>query len=186
MSNCRLLLPTAYVVREEVIFSLCVSVHTLVGGGYLPSKVWTGGGVPTFPGLGLEGGGYLPSQVWMGDTYLPKSGQGGIPAFPGRGGGYLPFQVWMGGYLPGRYPPRARYPPTRVGTYLHQSLVPPMGVPTPHQGLVPPRVGTCLPRQGKGGYPLPWQGVPTFPGLGTPPGGVGTPHLPSVGTPCLG
>ena len=76
-------LPTAYVVREEVMFSLCspfrggggtYSQVRMVGGGYLLSQVWVwgyllsgpdgwGGGVPTFPGLGV-GGTY--SQVWIG------------------------------------------------------------------------------------------------------------------------
>ena len=52
-----ILLPTTYVVREEVIFSLCVSVHTQ-------------GGIPTFRAGGKEGG-----------TYLPRSGWGGVPNF---------------------------------------------------------------------------------------------------------
>ena len=122
-------LPTAYVVRREVIFSLCVSVHT------------QGGGVPTFPCLGggggyllsgLDGGGggggYLPSQVQGGyllsgldggggDTYLPRSEVGGYLLSGLDGGGtYLPRSGWGGGYLlrtgwgGGTY--LGRYPPT--------------------------------------------------------------------------
>ena len=71
--------------REGIVFTgVCLS--TSRGGGYLPSQVWMGGGVPTFsgggevpnfPGLdgevptfpGLDGGG--------GGTYFPRSGQRG-------------------------------------------------------------------------------------------------------------
>ena len=87
--QCRLL-PTAYVVREEVIFSVCVSVHTPGGGTYLPDggggyllSGLDGGGVPTFPGPGW--GGYLLSGL-----------DGGVPTFPGPGG--VP-TFWVGGYL---------------------------------------------------------------------------------------
>ena len=82
------LLPTAYVVREEVMFSLCPPLR---GGTYLPG-----------------GGGYLPSQVWIGG-YLPWWGGGvptltrvgGVPTLAGvEGGTYLPRSGW-GGYLPG-------------------------------------------------------------------------------------
>ena len=77
---CKIFLPPAYVVRREVMFSLCPPFR---------------GGVPTFPGGGgtysqiwMEGG-YLPSQVRVGGgTYLPRSGWGE---------GYLPSQVWVGG-----------------------------------------------------------------------------------------
>ena len=66
--------------REGNIFSL--SVHTSRGAGvptfqvvgYLPSQIWTGGGVPT--------------SGW-GGTYLPRSGRGGYVLL----GGYLPSQV---------------------------------------------------------------------------------------------
>ena len=58
------LLPTAYVVRGKVMFSVCLWVHTR-GGGYLPSG-W--GGVPNFPGL-----------------------DGGVPTFPGPDGGVSTF-----------------------------------------------------------------------------------------------
>ena len=100
------LLPTAYVVREEVIFSLCVSVHgggvptfwALDGGGwYLPSELWMGGG-------------YLPSELWMGGTlgrYPPRARVGTPPARVGT----PPARV---GTPPsqGRYPPgQGRYPP---------------------------------------------------------------------------
>ena len=78
-------LPTAYVVREEVIFSLCVSVH-ISGRGVPTFQMVEGGGVPT-----LRSG-------WWGGTYLPRSG-GGVPTFWVGGGTYS--QVWMGGtYLP--------------------------------------------------------------------------------------
>ena len=116
----RVLLPTAYVGREEVIFSVSLSVH--ISGG--------GGEVPIFQ---MVGGGGVPTQVWMvgAGGYLLRSGWGGLPSFPGWrgtysgldgggatylsrlegyllrsgwGGGYLPFQVggvptqvWMGG-----------------------------------------------------------------------------------------
>ena len=71
------LLLTAYVVREEVMFSLCPPFR---GGTYLLD----GGGVPT-----LRSG-------WWGGTYLPRSGGvptlrsgwgGGLPTFPGLGEG---------------------------------------------------------------------------------------------------
>ena len=83
------LLPTAYVVREEVIFSVCLSVHTRGGGGtYLPDG--GGGGVPT-----------LRSGWWGGGTYLPRSRVGGgVPTLRSGWGGYLPSQVWVvGAYL---------------------------------------------------------------------------------------
>ena len=81
-----LFLPTAYVVREEVIFSLCTP---FVGGGGVPTfQGLDRGGVPTFQG----GGTYLPRSVWGGGViYLPRSTWG---TYLGRGvGGYLPSQV---------------------------------------------------------------------------------------------
>ena len=79
-------LPPASEGWREVIFSLCVSVHTQ-GGAYLPGGylLRSGWGVPTFPGLG---GGYLPSR-WGG--YLLSGLDGGVPT-----------QVWMGGTYLGR------------------------------------------------------------------------------------
>ena len=91
-SHVIVLLPPASEGWREVIFSLCVSVHT-PGGGYLPSgwggqwggtylpRSGLGGGLPTFQmGPGLDrGGGFLPSQVCTGGggTYLSRSGWGG-------------------------------------------------------------------------------------------------------------
>ena len=77
-------LPTAYVVREEVIFSVCLSVHTR--GGYLPSGWWGGGGTYS----GLDGGGGVPTQVWTGGVPTLRSGQGGVPTFPGLDQGGVP------------------------------------------------------------------------------------------------
>ena len=92
------LLPTAYVVREEVIFSVCLSVHTR-GGGYLPSGWW--------------GGGYL-LRSGQGGEYLLKSGWwgGGVPTLRSGQGGYLPSQVWTGGV-----------PTFRMGGYLPSQVV---------------------------------------------------------------
>ena len=96
--NC--LLPTAYVVREEVIFSLCLSVHR---GGY-PIQL-AGGGVPR-----------------------PAPG-GGVPHPAGRGGGGYPIQVGgspgvpppAGGRPPGVPPPGWRIPPPpRLGYLLRR------------------------------------------------------------------
>ena len=110
------LLPPASEGWREVIFSLCVSVHTW-GGGYLPSGWWGGG---TYLRSGWGGGGYLPWLGWGvpnfpglgGGGCLPWLGWGGVPNFPGldMGGGYLP---------------RLGYPPTRVGTPLSRSRIPP-------------------------------------------------------------
>ena len=66
-------LPPASEGWREVIFSLCVSVHTR-GGGYLPSGWWGG-----YLLSGLDGGG---------GTYLP--GGGGVPTLRSGQGGYLP------------------------------------------------------------------------------------------------
>ena len=71
-----LFLPTAYVVREEVIFSVCLSVHRGGGGTYLSGR---------------------------GGTYLARSGQGGyLPPRRGRG---VPTLAGEGVPIPGRYPP---------------------------------------------------------------------------------
>ena len=101
-------LPTAYVVREEVIFSVCLSVH-IWGGGYpihpadggggTPSQVQARGGYPIQ--LQVGGGGYLLSGPGGGVPTFPGLG-GGVPTFPGQGGTYLlgggvPTQDWMGG-----------------------------------------------------------------------------------------
>ena len=70
-----LCLPTAYVVREEVIFSVCLSVHTR--GGY-PIQLMVGG---------------VPNRADGGGVPHPADG-GGVP-HPADGGGY-PIQL-MGG-----------------------------------------------------------------------------------------
>ena len=83
------LLPTAYVVREEVIFSVCLSVHISVGGGgtYLPD----GGRGGTYSGLDGGGGGGTYSGLDGGVPTLRSGWGGGVPTFPGLdGGGYLP------------------------------------------------------------------------------------------------
>ena len=64
-------LPTAYVVREEVIFSLCVSVHT-------------------------QGWVLHPRSMWGGGYPIPGPG-GGVPHLRSRWGGV----PWQGGPLPG-------------------------------------------------------------------------------------
>ena len=55
--NYQTFLPTAYVVREEVIFSVCSSVH-ISGGGY-PIQLMGGGGTP-IPGPDRGRGGTCP------------------------------------------------------------------------------------------------------------------------------
>ena len=92
----RWLLPTAYAVREEVIFSVCLSVHIWGGGGY---PIWLmGGGYP----IQVQVGGGYPIQVQVGGAPawgtpwqgMPTQGtppQGGhpprVPPHPGLGGG---------------------------------------------------------------------------------------------------
>ena len=102
------LLPTAYVVQEEVIFSVCLSVHTR--GGYLPSGWWGGG---TYSGLDGGGRGGTYSGLDMGGGYLLSGlDRGGVPTFPGLDRGGVPtFPGLDGGgtYLP---PPRVGTPPT--------------------------------------------------------------------------
>ena len=169
-------LPTAYVVREEVIFSLCVSVHIWGGtpsrsgqGGY-PIQVWTGGGTPS-----RSGWGGTPSRSRWGRPpgVTPPLGRGGacLGYPPGRGGTCLRYPSQQGGahlgYPPGRgHPPGA--PPSRGGAHL--------GYPLPGRGgaclgYPPWQGGTCLgypPQQGGAclGYPPPWQGGAR---LGYPP-----------------
>ena len=127
------LLPTAYVVREEVIFfSLFVCSHP---GGGVPTQVWMGGGgVPTLNSGWGEGG--VPTL---------RSGWGGVPTlrsgWGGEGGTYS--QVWMGGeggtysqvWMGGR------------GGYLLSGLDRGRGVPTL-------RSGTGGGSGGEGGYLL--------------------------------
>ena len=132
----------------------------MVGGGYLLSGLYvggggvtyllgwgrgtySGGGVPTFWGGGVPTlvGGYLPSGVG-GGTY--SGGGGYLPC----GRGYLPSGVagvptLVGGTYPGG-----------GGTYL-----PGWGVPTLAGGTYS---GAGVPTLVGGGY-LPWWGVPTFP-----------------------
>ena len=108
-------LPPASKGWGKVIFSVCVSVHTSMGGGgtylgwregYLP---WMGEGVPTLDGEDgvptldggrgylpwMEGMGYLP---WTGRGYLPWMGRGYLPWM--GGGGYLPFTGYAAGGMP--------------------------------------------------------------------------------------
>ena len=143
------LLPTAYVVREEVIFSVCLSVH-IWGGGY-PVRLM-GGGYP-IPG---PGGGGTPSQVQVGG--YP------IQLMVGRGGGY-PIQLMVGGYP--RAAPPARVPP-------HPGLgggVPIPGRGDPTRGTPPSGLGGGptwgTPHPGLGGGPT--LGYPPHPGLGGGP-----------------
>ena len=89
------LLPTAYVVREEVIFSLCLSVHR--------------GGVPR----PAPGGGGTPSS-WLGGVPRPAPGGGGYPIQLARGG--YPIPGLGGGTPPAGVPPRLGYPPPHPGT----------------------------------------------------------------------
>ena len=116
-------LPTAYVVREEVMFSVCLSVHIcggvptfwMVGGVPTLRSGWWGGYLPSQ----VRGGGYLPSQVQGGGGTYSQAWMGGVPTFPGPGGGVPTF--WVGG---GTYPGLDGGVPTYVGT--------------PHQGRYPP------------------------------------------------
>ena len=82
------LLPPASKGRGKVLFSVCLSVHTLMGGRGYPSQVWMVGAVP-WPGL--DGGWVTParSEWWEG---VPWPGLDG-------GGGYSS-QVWIVGYPP--------------------------------------------------------------------------------------
>ena len=132
-------LPTAYVVREEVIFSLCLSVHRggiphpvpgegggypiqLAGGGYpvqlagggYPIQLQARGGTPSsWPGgypIQLAGGGY-PIQVAGG---VPRpAGQGGVLRPAGWGGTPSSWPRGGGPHPRSRqgYPPRLGYPP---------------------------------------------------------------------------
>ena len=104
-------LPTAYVVREEVIFSVCLSVHTWGGvphpadGGGVPHPRSSRGGYPIQPGGTPSSRGGYPIQLTGGGT--PSSRPEGYPIQPG---GYpvLP----AGGYPPGRGTPSHQgYPP---------------------------------------------------------------------------
>ena len=93
------LLPTAYVVREEVIFSVCVSVHTGGGGYPIPGPGgWRGYPIPG-PG---RGGTPFPGPG--GGVAHPRSRQGGThPGTPQQGDTHLGYPL-AGGTHPG-YPP---------------------------------------------------------------------------------
>ena len=99
-----------------------------MGGGYLPSQVWTGGGT---------------YQVWTGGVPT-RSGWGwGVPIFPCLDGGYLPSRG-----VPTKVgtPRQGRYPLARVGTPLARVGTPPtarVGTPPLEQHSV------CLLRGGR-------------------------------------
>ena len=125
-------LPTAYVVREEVIFSACLSVHS---GGELPH-------------LADVGGGGYPIQLTGGGT--PGPGRGGYP-IPGPGGGVPHPAPGDGGYPipgPGGYPGLGTPP---AGCTPLAGVPPSWGTPPPHWGRSP-GWGTA-PRLG---YPAGW------------------------------
>ena len=95
-------LPTAYVVLEEVIFSVCLSVH--IWGGYPIPGLGGGPARGTPPSRSRWGAhpGYPPSRSRWGPAQgTPHPGLGGGPAqgtpHPGLGGGpalgYPPIQV---------------------------------------------------------------------------------------------
>ena len=88
-------LPTAYVVREEVMFSVCLSVHR--GGGTQSRSGWGGvphpaGGVPWL-GVPWQGGTLAGGVPWLGGYpsggYLGGTPVGGTPAGGYPRGGYL-------------------------------------------------------------------------------------------------
>ena len=127
--ECRTItfLPTAYVVREEVIFSVCLSVH-IWGGGGTPSQVQVGLYPISGPGRGypiqLMVGGVYPIQLMVGGTlaggpcpgYPPHPGLGGGPTqgtpHPGLGGGLPrvpPHPGLGGGHTRGTLPSRSRW-----------------------------------------------------------------------------
>ena len=121
-------LPTAYVVRGKVMFSVC---SHLEGGVPQPGPMR---GVPLLPGLtgGTPARGYptsgTPHQTWLG---VPRWG---IPHLR-----YPPSQTWLGG-TPHWVPPKSDL-----------ARVPQQGVPN---GGTPPQVHPPPPHQTwPGGYP---------------------------------
>ena len=112
------LLPQAYVVRREVIFSLCPpfvgggGVPTFWAGGLPPSQIWTGG----YPFPDLDEGCPLPRSGWGVPTF-PGLDRG-VPTFPGEG-----VPTWKGGTNPGRGIP-------------HPGQILGWGVPPPEQHSV--------------------------------------------------
>ena len=169
-----------YVVREEVIFSVCLSVH--ISGG-IPSSWW---GVPI---QGPDGGGPHPRS--RRGIPLARSRWGGYP-IPGPSGGY-PIQGPGRGHPPG-VPPGQGVPtwvtPRQGGTY--PGYLPGRGVPTwgtpgrGHLPRVPPGRGSAHlgypPQQGGAcpGTPLAGGCLPRVPPL--PAGG----HLPRYPPPSRG
>ena len=116
--------------RREVIFSLCLSVHTWGGrvprpgpDGEYPIQPWTGGGTPARSKWGWYAGEGVP---WPGpDRGVPwgtPTSQGWGTLLSGPGWGY-PGQVQTGGY-----------PPSKAGWGTWQR-VPHLN---PQQGLPPP------------------------------------------------
>ena len=147
-------LPPAYVLRREVIFSLCSPF--VGGGGGTPSQVQVGGTPSSW-----QGG--TPFPGWR---TLPRSRQG-VPHPADRG---YPIQL-MGGTLSSwwgvPYPADGEVSPSQVG-----------GTPSSWQGGYSIQMTGGVPHLANGGYPIQLIGGGNpFPGGGTPfpgPGG-GTP-----------
>ena len=107
-------------IRQEVIFSLCMFVHTC--GGY--------------PARSRQGGRVL-NQIQMGDTRVPPRSGRGVPCWGGgtqvppkvRAGGYPARGTWGWGTLPGT--PRGQdggYPARGVPRTAHGVLDTPQSV----------------------------------------------------------
>ena len=104
------LLPTAYVVREEVMFSLCS--HLGGGGGY-PIQLTRGGGGYPISGPGREAG--FPILGPGGGVPHPRSRQGGIPSQVQAGEGVPhPKSRWGRGTPAGVPPWQGTPPPAEV------------------------------------------------------------------------
>ena len=107
----------------KVLFSVCLSVHTSMGGRGYPVPGLGGGGTLSQ----IWWGGGTPSQVWMvgGTKCTARPGLDGVPPTIMTGWGTLP--LWLDGY-----------PPTMTGwvTPLHHHDW--MGYPSPWLDGVPP------------------------------------------------
>ena len=163
------LLPTAYVVRGRVMFSVCVSVHICGGGGGYPIPGPGGRGYPIQLMGGLphprsswvgtpsrcRWGGYpiqlmggTPSQVQVGGYPIqlmggtPIPGPGGVPHPRSRQGGAHPGYPPAGEHLPGVPPPP---PPSRSSIVC--TCYAAVGMPlafTKDHFLVSTRISKCL------------------------------------------